>query len=314
MFELLSSALWPRVRKIAKSAKKKQAAVAYVTDDRFIKFGQGDSLVTDASEASIKAGQTCAKLLKRAFERGATIHSIDGLHAKLYVFDRMAVIGSSNLSKGSESLVEAAMLTDQPSAVSSVRLLIASLQSQGELVDEAFVKRICKLKVVKSKRRTTGARRKSPSPKEPRTWLIGLSPTEEKESEREAVEKGQAEAERRVSDEGNSVSWIRLRGRSKMRNEVKEGDLIVSIWSENPKRNPTAVYSHAPVLNRVDDKTTGSTILYLEDYPDAEENCIAWQQFKKLYKQVGIGNEPAKTPTREVKRQQSDALHELWHG
>ena len=98
-----------------------------------------------------------------------------------------------------------------------------------------------------------------------------------------------------------------------MRDQVKEGDLIVSIWSENPKRNPTDVYPHAPVLNRVDDKTTGSTILYVEDYPDADENSISWQQFKKLYKQVGIGNKPAKSPTREVKRHHSDALHELWN-
>lgn len=283
-----------------------------MTDDEFIKFGNGDSLVTDASDVSIKAGQTCAKLLKRAFDRGATIHSIEGLHAKLYIFDRLAVIGSANLSKGSESLVEASILTDQPSAVSSVRLLIASLQCHGELIDDAFIKRISKLKVDKSRRQATGARRKIPNPKEPRTWLIGLQPTEEKEAERKAVEKGQAEAESRINDEKSSVSWIRLSRQSKMRKEAKEGDLIVSIWSENPKRNPTSVYSHAPILNRIDDKKTGSTILYVEDYPDAEKNSITWKQFQKLYKQIGIGNKPAKFPVRELKRHHSDAMHELW--
>lgn len=55
MNEILSSSLWPRLRKIAKKARRKQAAVAYVTDDRFIKFGDGDVLVTDASHAAIKA-------------------------------------------------------------------------------------------------------------------------------------------------------------------------------------------------------------------------------------------------------------------
>lgn len=313
MFELLSSTLWPRVRKIAKNARKKQAAVAYVTDDRFIKFGDGDSLITDASDASIKAGQTCAKLLNRAFSRGATIHSIAGLHAKLFVFDRLAVIGSANLSTSSETLVEASMLTDQPSAVSSVRLLIASLQDHGELVDDAFIKRIGKLKVDKSKRRATGAARKITNLKEPRTWLIGLQPTEEKEAEKDFVEKGQAEAESRVNDVESSVSWIRLSGQTKMRKEAKEGDLIVSIWSDNPKVDPTRVYSHAPVLKRVDDEATGSTILYVEDYPDSEKNSITWKKFKKLYEQIGIASRLVKFPTRELKRLHSDALHELWN-
>ncbi|MCA9124579.1 MAG: hypothetical protein H6822_19620 [Planctomycetaceae bacterium] len=49
MNELLSSGLWTRIRGLAKKAKKKSAAVAYVTDDRYLKFGKGDVLVIDAS-------------------------------------------------------------------------------------------------------------------------------------------------------------------------------------------------------------------------------------------------------------------------
>jgi len=45
MNELLSSGLWPRIRKLARKAKRKSAAVAYVTDDRYLKFGRGDVLV-----------------------------------------------------------------------------------------------------------------------------------------------------------------------------------------------------------------------------------------------------------------------------
>lgn len=45
MNELLSSGLWTRIRKLGKKAKKKSAAVAYVTDDRYLKFGKGDLLV-----------------------------------------------------------------------------------------------------------------------------------------------------------------------------------------------------------------------------------------------------------------------------
>lgn len=119
MNELLSSGLWPRIRKLAKIAKRKSAAVAYVTDDRYLKFGEGDVLVTDASDEAIKSGQTSASLLESALRRKATIASISGLHSKVYVFDRCAVIGSANLSRESERRTEAALLTDQPTVVSS---------------------------------------------------------------------------------------------------------------------------------------------------------------------------------------------------
>src|SRR5688572_7885217 len=102
MNELLSKSLWPRLRELAKSAHRKHAAIAYVTDDRFVVFGEGDVLITDASDGAITSGQTSATVLKAALKRGAKIVSIPGLHAKLYVFDRYAIIGSANLSKGSE--------------------------------------------------------------------------------------------------------------------------------------------------------------------------------------------------------------------
>lgn len=42
MNKLLSIGLWPGLKQIAKSAKKKHAAIAYVTDDTKIAFGKGD--------------------------------------------------------------------------------------------------------------------------------------------------------------------------------------------------------------------------------------------------------------------------------
>ena len=142
MNDLLSSGLWPRMRKLAKNAHAKSAAVAYVTDDVAVAFGKGDVLITDASDEAITSGQTSAAVLAAAWKRGAEIVSITGLHAKVYVFDRHAVIGSANLSKTSQRRTEAALVTDQPTVVSAARFLVEMLKSEGKVVNEAFLSRI----------------------------------------------------------------------------------------------------------------------------------------------------------------------------
>ena len=69
MDELLSDNLWPTIKRLAKRSSSKRAAVAYVTSEEYVEFGEGDVLVTDASHEAIASGQTNAKLLERAFER-----------------------------------------------------------------------------------------------------------------------------------------------------------------------------------------------------------------------------------------------------
>lgn len=311
MNELLSTGLWPRIRKLAKSAKKKSAAIAYVTDDRYLKFGEGDVLVTDASDEAIKSGQTSASVLKAAYKRKATIASIPGLHAKVYVFDNVGVIGSANLSKESERRTEAALVTDQPTVVSSARSLIDSWKSKGDKVDEAFISRISKLPVKKGWSPSSGKRTRTIDPN-PRSWLVGLKPVQEKEEEQAVVEKGRAEAEKLVRQEDSSVSWIRFRGNSRFRREAKKDDVVVCIWTETTKGKPRAVYHHAPILLRKEDKANNVTWFYIEEYPDAEDKALTWKQFQKLYSQIGLPGKLSQWASREIARHHSVALHELW--
>jgi hypothetical protein len=312
MDELLSAGLWPRLRQLAKKAQRKHAAVAYVTDDRFVTFDKGDLLVTDASDGAIKSGQTSAAVLKAALKREAQIVSITGLHAKLYVFDRCAIVGSANLSKESEMRTEVALLTDQPSTVSASRLLIESLKGDGEIVDDSFIARIGKLPVTKMAPMAADRKRLRKVDLLPRTWLVGLKPIEVKADEQESVEEGQAEAQQHVSDESSEVSWIRSRGNSRFRREAKEGDLVISIWTENGNGKPHAVYHHAPILLRQDDPVNDSVRFWVEEYPDSEETTLTWKQFHKLFSQIGLPGKLTQWPTRELASNHSAALHDLW--
>jgi hypothetical protein len=79
MNELLCDSLWSTIKRLAKRATTKRAAVAYITSDEFVKFADGDVLITDASEPAIASGQTNAKVLARAFKRGAELYSLRGL-------------------------------------------------------------------------------------------------------------------------------------------------------------------------------------------------------------------------------------------
>jgi hypothetical protein len=49
------------------------------------------------------------------------------------------------------------------------------------------------------------------------------------------------EAEKHVSQEDRSVSWIRFRGNSRFRREAKKGDVVVSIWTADGKGKPNVV-------------------------------------------------------------------------
>lgn len=312
MNELLTAGLWPRLRKLAKRAHKKSAAVAYVTDDRYVIFENGDVLVTDASDEAIKSGQTSAALLKAAFKRKAQIVSITGLHSKVYVFDKYAVIGSANLSKESEKRTEAALLTDQPTVVSAARLLIDTFKEDGEIVDEAFINRISKLPVTKRTKVTGSSKRKGMDDPAPRTWLVGLKPAQEKEEEITIAQQGLEEAEKHVSQDDSSVSWIRFRGNSRFRREAKKGDVVVSIWTADGRGKPNLVYHHAPILLRKDDATNDVTWFYVEEYPDADDTTLTWKKFQRLYSQIGFPGKLSQWASREVAPHHSDALHDLW--
>jgi hypothetical protein len=300
------------MRKLSKSAKKKHAAIAYVTDDTKIAFGKGDVLIADASDEAIKSGQTSAAVLKAAWKRKAQIVSLAGLHAKVYVFDKYAVIGSANLSKESERRTEAAILTDQPTIVSAARLLIDRLKNEGEAVDEEFIERIVKLPVTSRPHSIPGQKAKTKDDPVPRSWLVGLKPVEEKEEEKAVVEEGLEEAEKHVSQEDSSISWIRFRGNSRFRKEAKAGDVVVCIWTASGKVKPEAVYHHAPILLRKDDEENGVTWFYVEEYPDAHETTLTWKQFQKLYVQLGAPGKVSQWASRELPRHISDAMHDLW--
>jgi len=69
MISFLSQNLWDELQKAANRKGKKQMAVAYTSSLKGIPLFAGDTLITDASDANLRTGQTDATVLARAAKR-----------------------------------------------------------------------------------------------------------------------------------------------------------------------------------------------------------------------------------------------------
>jgi hypothetical protein len=313
MNELQSDNLWATVKRLANKVPAKRAAVAYVTSEEFVQFGGGDVLVTDASDHAIEGGDTSAKVLARAFKRRAQLYSLPGLHAKVLLLSGTVVIGSANLSRTSANdLIEAAWVTDAPAAVGMATSFLQQLTTQAKPIDKAFVERILRIKV-KSRPRPGGrsARPKKVKIPKHRTWILGVHElVNDIPGEQEAIERGTAAAEAKITKPSSDVSWLRWTAKDRFRSEAKDGDAVIQIWSSHNAKKPSAVYRHTSILRRQDENTC--TRFFVEDFADCEETSMSWSDFKKLVSRVGMTGKIGPTSARPIAEAYASALFALW--
>jgi hypothetical protein len=124
----LSDGLWPALTRAAKaSGAGCWVATAYFGQGaaRLLPLPKNSRLVVDASEGAVKSGQTCPADLLAMLKRGVRVFTRTHLHAKVFVFGRVAFIGSANVSRHSAfQLVEAAVRTTEPRAVRAARKFV----------------------------------------------------------------------------------------------------------------------------------------------------------------------------------------------
>jgi hypothetical protein len=312
MLKTVSDGLWDEIGEIARDASYRYAAVAYVTSDKYIKFGEGDILIVDASNEAIKTGKTSAKILEAAHTRGAELYSVDELHAKVFALGRVAVVGSSNISSASaKSLIEAAIITDHPSAIAGALAFINELQEQAIPIDDDFIERILKLPVNKPTPRPS-KKRKVVIP-EHRTWLVSVTPIDEEKypDEIELAEEGEEEAAEHLHAKDSTVSWLRFVGSSLFKREAKPGDSIIQIWWNTPKSKQAKVQYPCPILRRQDETPT-RTRFYLEDFVDEDKLMLSWTKFAELWSKATDEELPKKSAVRLLKKPTADLLATLW--
>lgn len=119
------------------------------------------------------------------------------MHAKVFVFDNMVIIGSPNVSSHSKSnLVETAVLVKDPNVVNSARGFVASLMTQS--VTPAYVRALKKdyhpPRLRGGARRSTGA----PQNSQPQLWIERIDPVDFDKRENQLTRIGKQAARRKA--------------------------------------------------------------------------------------------------------------------
>jgi hypothetical protein len=312
MHRLLSQRLWPTLRRLSTQSGVKMAAVSYVKSEKYVKFCDGDDLIVDASDSAIAQGQTDALVLERAFERGASLYSYPGLHSKLMVLNGHAVVGSANLSASSvTSLVEVALVTDQPSIVGMAISFISSLKEDSDLIDGEFIERI---KTIEVTPRIGGSVARKPRPIEAfeaRTWMVGVHAMGRHfAAEEPDIIKGQEIAEQVLTAPSSEVSWLRSVGTTRFRSEARPGDNVITIWRDVNEQTPSKVYRHSLILHRQEEPRC--TRFYVEKPSDHEDTALDWEKFQELAQRVGVRGRIGPSSDRPLKDAHAEALFSLW--
>lgn len=192
--------VWPKVTELVRKAKRTHAAIAYFGRNAaaLLPLKPGDTLVVDMSRQAVRQGVTDPFELEPLLAKGVRVASRGHLHAKLIVADEWLVVGSMNVSRNSENVLdEAAMVTNSPSAVrqalATIRLWANEpvLDNQLEEAKKEYVAPKFKAAVLPRAQRANSGR----SVRRARLWIIGgLEAGAVPESEAERAKKAERAA------------------------------------------------------------------------------------------------------------------------
>jgi len=127
---LLSGSVWGRIRRLSRSSASTLAAAPYFGAGAtgLLTFRAGNAIVLKFDREAIGSGQVDPREVVKAIRQGVQVHHCSNLHAKVFVFDKTAVVGSSNVSHNSErQLLEACVETTDRKVVEAARRFIRGL-------------------------------------------------------------------------------------------------------------------------------------------------------------------------------------------
>jgi len=308
--------MWPETARLARKAKVRQAAIAYVTTET-VTFGKGDFLIVDASPRAIGCGETTASVLLAARRRGASIYSCDNLHAKVLVLDGQAVIGSANLSQTSAgTLRECAVLTRDPALVGEARSYLQQLKESSNLLTEAELKALTLLPVVRTGGRghgQQGARRRPTPVLGRRRWMLGTTPLNEKTlsaDDTRVHERALNRLAAKLEKDRDDLEFIRLRGTNMMRRAARVGDRFIDVHGSGSQTNRLHVQPPCAILAREDSQD--STFFYYDAEEAERKQKLGKTSFLTLLQEAGSRITPTPRMTREISLALFEKLELRW--
>ncbi len=288
--KFLQADLWNKITTLAKTAKRKYVAVAYLGKGatKLLPLNQGDILVVDLRVETVRAGQVNPFEVEEYLKRDVEVFSCTNLHAKVFVLDNKAVIGSANVSNHSKnSLVEGAVLTTDVAVVNSARGFVASLT--GAPVTPAYVKSLKKEyhapKIKGGKRGATSGTRDN----HPRLWIDSISPVDFDEKENRLTRTGKASARKKIKDKKKySVEVVRY-GVFGLGKRALLGDLVIQIEPDDDGTiwvyPPSRIVHLKPYINS---NGAQRKLVFLEEARNPKR--LKWNIIKSALRKGGVRN------------------------
>ncbi|MGY4401729.1 phospholipase D family protein [Bradyrhizobium sp. USDA 3315] len=307
MNEVLTDRIWREVAKRARSAPTRKTAIAYVTTDD-IGLRAGDVLVTDASPRAIRSGQTDAKLLLKLHGAGVVIYSREGLHSKVALFGKHAIVGSANMS--GSNLIEASVITDNPVVVSGVAAFIKKLSTVRTKLSAQDIQKLCAIEVVRTGRFAGGRRASNPVRRLGKaTWILGVREVKDPtEPQQKRIDRRTRELKKRLGTNDDDLGWIQWGKKSRFGRECRAGDTLIQIWNSRDRKRSVVtrrvrvlLKDEEPVFNR----------FYTQD-PAGKSNEVNWRRFQRILKRVEFPRDVKRMSALKLDPAMAEIIDRKW--
>jgi len=311
--QFLQTNLWDKITSLAKHATRKYVAIAYLGKGatKLLPMGQGDVLVVDLREDTVRAGQVSPFEIEEYLKRRVEVYAYSNLHAKVFVFDRKAIIASANVSSHSKnSLVECGVLVTDVDVVNSARGFVMSLT--GAPVTPAYLK---SLKKQYQPPKIRGGRRNGKRDRQdshPRLWIERINSVDFDDKENRLTKVGKVVARKKVKDKKKySVEVVRYPSKWGLGQKASFGDLVIQIWSEEDGSlwvyPPSRIVHLKPYVNS---NGAERKLVFTEEPRNPKR--LEWKVFRAALKKVGVSR-VSENMGREISTaNQKQAILGLW--
>ena len=232
---LVGPELWRELKRRAARSRSLLAAVGYVGRHPrgLFRWPKQSVVVADLSERAVRTGASSARGALSLANKGVGVYRLPRLHAKVYLFDRSAIVCSANLSRESaDALVEAGVVVTNRTEITGLRRNLLRLLRSSVLLDKKLLTSLMKFEPRHRIIRIGRVRKGAPVFTDGRpVWMITcVADDEESTAERaEKTRKGKQLANDRLLPGTREVKWLNSSGVD-VRRKVGESDWVFFWW------------------------------------------------------------------------------------